>query len=201
MGFFDDVEKRRAKNKAYLAKLAQARGRELGHVSITYMGGFNNKKRSNGKLFVYENLVIFSQIGVPHLVINASDITGIEVGGQQQTNSRISITRMATLGVFSLAAPKRTKIKDTTVILSLKDGQQVFFHTKMFTEFEVHGKLANAISYYHRLQLAKASQQQAVSQAPPTDNAREIMKYAILRKRGVITEEEFQTKKKQLLGL
>ena len=201
MGFFDDMKERKAKSNAFLAELKRTRGSELGHVSIAYMGGFSAKKQSIGKLNFYENFVTYTGLGVPYIVIRASDVAGIEVGGQQQTNSRISVTRMATLGVFSLAAPKRTRVKDTTVIIALKDGRQGFFHTKQLTEFEVHGKLANAISHFHRLQLAEANQQQADSQAPPMDNAKEIMKYATLRKRGVITEEEFQAKKRQLLGL
>jgi hypothetical protein len=38
---------------------------------------------------------------------------GFTVGGQSQGGSRLSITRMATLGVFALAAPKKGKITVT----------------------------------------------------------------------------------------
>jgi|SRR5665213_1533631 len=215
-GFFDNLKQKADENNAKMKvkqqgrkdeKVAtqEARGKELGYVAISYMGGYDTQRRYNAKLRFYENQVEYSSMGKPvkDLVIPASEVASIEVGGQQQTNSRISVTRMATLGIFSLAAPKRTKIKDTAVTLGLKDGRQVFFHTKQLTEFEVHGKLANAISYYHSLQAKQAASQQPVNSPtlPPTDNASEIMKYATLYKRGAITEAEYQAKKQQLLGL
>lgn len=190
----------RDERKAEKDALADTRGKELGYVSISYIGGYDDQRRFNAKLRFYEKQIEYSQLSKPvkGLVINASDVKSIEIGGQSQTTSRLSVTRMATLGVFSLAAPKRTKIKDTSVTIGMKDGRQILFHTKDLTEFEVHSKLANAISYFHQLQ---ASQQATDNPTTPTDNAAEIMKYATLLKRGVITQEEYQAKKRQLLGL
>lgn len=193
----EKVEKREAEANA----IKQARGNELGYVKIGYVGGYDNQKRTSAKLVFYEHRIEYSLYGQiqKDLVIDGNDVIGIEIGGQQQTNSRISVTRMATLGVFSLAAPKRSTVKDAAVVISLKDGRQIYFHTQYLTEFEVHSKLANAISYYSQQQQAKG-QQENNAQAT-NDAATEIMKYATLRKRGVITEDEFQAKKKQLLGL
>ncbi len=193
-------DEKKSKEQAQKDLILQTRGKELGYVKISYIGGYDDQKRYSAKLCFYEKQIIYSYLGDPvkGLVIDASNVGSIEITGQQQTNSRLSVTRMAALGVFSLAAPKRTTVKDTSVIIGLKDGRQVFFHTKDLTEFEVHTKLANAISHYHRLQ---AGQQQPESKTLPTDSASQILKYAELMKRGVITEEEFQAKKKQLLGL
>jgi hypothetical protein len=194
-------QEHKAETQAAKDTLEATRGKELGHVSISYVGGFDNDRRYNAKLRLYEKQVEYSQLGKPvkGLVIPATDIVSLEVTGQQQTNSRLSVTRMATLGVFSLAAPKRTKVKDATVIIGLKDGREVMFHTTKLTEFEVHSKLANAISHYKSLQVAQTNQQQP--QTPPTDSAQEILKYATLHKKGAITAEEYQAKKRQLLGL
>ena len=52
----------------------------------------------------------------------------------------------------------------------------------------------------HSKQVGQPPQQTTDEQAPETDNAREIMKYATLRKRGVI-RRRILSKKKQLLGL
>jgi len=194
-------QEHKAESQATKDALEAARGKELGHVSISYVGGYDNDRRFNAKLRLYEKQIEYSQLGKPvkGLVIPATDIVSLEVTGQQQTNSRLSVTRMATLGVFSLAAPKRTKVKDASVIIGLKDGREVMFHTTNYTEFEVHSKLANAISHYKSLQVAQTNQQQV--QVPPTDNAQEILKYAALYKRGAITEAEYQAKKRHLLGL
>jgi hypothetical protein len=128
--------------------------------------------------------------------IPANHIVSFEVVGHQQTNSRLSVTRMATLGVFSLAAPKRTTAKDITVVISLTDGRVVYFHTSLSTEFDIQRKLANAISHYSQLQRSLATAQPEAS-----DSAKEIEKYADLRERGILTDEEFQAKKKQLLDI
>jgi phage terminase small subunit len=192
----ENVEKREAEANA----IKRARGNELGYVKIGYVGGFDNQKRTSAKLIFYEHRIEYSLYGQiqKDLVIDGNDVIGIEIGGQQQTNSRISVTRMATLGVFSLAAPKRSTVKYAAVVISLKDGRQIYFQTQYLTEFEVHSKLANAISYYSQQQ---AKGQQDNNAQGINDAATEIMKYATLRKRGVITEDEFQAKKKQLLGL
>jgi len=182
----------KAEKQAAKAANVAARGKELGYVKLTFIGGYDERRRYTGKLYFYENQVEFRTFGevVKDIVIPASDVGGIEIGGQQQTTSRITATRMLALGVFSLAAPKKTSVKDATVILSLKDGRQVMFHTKTYTEFEVHSKLANAISYYHQLrakqQLAQLQPSNSISQ---TDSATLLMKYDTLRKRGVITDE------------
>lgn len=193
----------RDERKAVKVALANTRGKELGYVPIAYIGGYDDQKRVSAKLRFYENQIEYSSFKQPvkGLVIEAPDVKSIEIGGQSQTTSRLSVTRMATLGVFSLAAPKRSSIKDTTVTIGLKNGRQVFFHTKMYTEFEVHTKLANAISHYHQLQTTQDNQQVVASPTAETDNTAEIMKYATLLKRGVITQEEYQVKKRQLLGL
>jgi len=47
-----------------------------------------------------------------------------------------------------------------------------------------------------------AAPQQAAAAAPaPVDDAAEIQKYAALKGQGLITEEEFEAKKKQILGI
>ena len=50
-----------------------------------------------------------------------------------------------------------------------------------------------------------AAQQQAAPAVPPPpaelDDAAEIQKYAALKGQGLITEEEFEAKKKQILGI
>lgn len=203
MGLLDKLKQKQAENKVKQHDLKQTRGMELGHVVIEYAGGYDDKKRFNAKLCFYENQIEYSQFGKPvkGLIINASDVSSIEVSGQQQMKIRLTVTRMATLSVFSLAAPKRTTTKDASVVIGLKDGRQILFHSKSYSEFEVHSKLANAISYYHRLQVRATSDIPEVPSSHDDDSAIQIARFAGLKARGIITEKEFIQKKKQLLGL
>ncbi len=51
-------------------------------------------------------------------------------------------------------------------------------------------------------QQAAAASQQAAPAAPAVpDDAAEIQKYAAMKEQGLITEEEFEAKKKQILGI
>ncbi len=54
-------------------------------------------------------------------------------------------------------------------------------------------------------QIAELQAQQAAAAAPaapaPPDDAAEIQKYAAMKGQGLITEEEFEAKKKQILGI
>jgi len=200
MGLFDNIKQKQSDAKAKKEATNEERGKELGNVSISYVGGYDDQKRFNAKLCFYENQIEYSQFGQPvkGLVIKASDVGSIEVGGQEQVKSRLSLTRMATLGVFSLAAPKRSSVKDTSVVIVLKDNRQVFFHTKDLTEFDVHSKLANAISYYHAKVGGTTSGQ--TNPANQGNNLDQLEKLADLKSKGIITQEEFDKKKSELLS-
>ncbi len=50
-------------------------------------------------------------------------------------------------------------------------------------------------------QQARPSQQAPAPAPPADDDAAQIQKYAALKGQGLITEEEFEAKKKQILGI
>jgi hypothetical protein len=60
---------------------------------------------------------------------------------------------------------------------------------------------------YQNQQIAEMQAQQAYAAPPPPaasaadDDAAEIQKYAALKGQGLITEEEFEAKKRQILGI
>lgn len=199
-------EKRNAKklskehSKAVEAARVEARGRELGAVLVDYIGGYGPeyKKKRSGWLNCYENEVYFKKRDI---TIPAEQIVSFEITGKQQTKSRLSVTRMVTLGVFSLAAPKRSTEKEASIYIGLKDGRRLFFHTTTYTELAVHKRLMDAISHYGSLQAAQSSQEQPTSSIQRPNVAEEIAQFAKLRKQGVITDEEFEAKKKKLLEL
>lgn len=185
------------------AKIAAAkqRGKQLGYVYVKYLGGYEPQDKKTffeGRLLCFENEVIYTD---RNMAIPASQIVSFEISGKEQTNSRLSVTRMVTLGVFSLAAPKRSTKKEASIFIGLKDGRQVLFHTDNLTESDVHRKLVNAISHYSSLQKASNNQLQRKSKPRHASAAEEIAQFAKLREQGILTDEEFEAKKKQLLGL
>lgn len=204
--------KKVAKQNARVA-LNKARGSMLGNVNIKYIGGYDSARHSGSCLYLYEGRVEYKDVfSEPSIIVNADDIAGFDIGGQQATKSRFTVTRMLALGVFALAVPKRTSIKEATVTIALKDGRQLLFHTKLYTEHDVYKRLINGISYYSKLQasssnlsLNKKDLQADANKKPSQDyqlsQIELLNKYAELHKNGVLTDEEFNTKKRQLLDL
>jgi Short C-terminal domain len=187
--------------KAEKAELANIRGKELARALLGYAGGFDTDHTTNagslsleGTLYCFENQVEYHKRN-NDFGFSSDQIVHVEVGGQQQINSRISVTRMAALGVFSLAAPKRTTTKEAFVVFELADGRNVLFQTTTSTPFDMQRKLANAISFYNSRRTANVRPATSAT-AGELD---QLEKLADLRDRGVITEQEFQDKKKQLL--
>lgn len=150
-----------------------------------------------GWLNCYENEVEYKDRNIS---IPANQIASFEITGKEQTNTRLSVTRMVTLGVFSLAAPKRSTKKEATIYVGLKDGRQLMFQTTNLTESDAHRKLASAISHYSSLQTKQNGHQQSAP-TQTLDVAGEIARFADLKKQGILTDDEFEAKKKQLLNL
>lgn len=187
-------------SKMAKAARVEARGKKIGYVHVKYIGGYSpqhTKTFFGGWLNCYENEVEYKDRDI---FVSADQIVSFEITGKEQTTTRLSVTRMLALGVFSLAAPKRSTKKEATIYIGLKDGRRLMFQTESLTESDVHRKLASAISHYSSLQANQGSHQQSL----PTQNidmAGEIARFADLKKQGILTDDEFEAKKKQLLGL
>jgi len=74
------------------------------------------------------------------------------------------------------------------------------------TATAVSGRVARnqALKYEQQQQQAAQAAEPAASAAPPpgvTDYAAELEQLAQLRNQGILTEEEFEAKKKQVLGI
>ncbi len=178
---------------------AQSRGRKLGSVHLKYIGGYSPELAATvfeSSLDCYENEVWYKGRNIS---VSADQITSFEITGEERTTSRLSVTRIVALGVFSLAAPKRSTKKEASIYIGLRDGRQVLFRSDRLSESDVHRKLANAISHYSAL---RASSLHGSSPATTELDQLDVLeKYAALHKQGILTDEEFQAKKQQLLGL
>lgn len=180
------------------------RGKLLARAMLGYAGGFDQTHTINagalsleGTLLCYENQVEYHKRN-NDFIISGDQIAHVEIGGHEQISSRISITRMATLGVFALAAPKRTSKKEAFALFELVDGRRVLFQTTTKNQFDLQRSLANAVSFYNSRQVANTQAQAPSANANDLD---QLEKLAALKERGLITEDEFQAKKRQLLGL
>ncbi|MDQ3094273.1 MAG: SHOCT domain-containing protein [bacterium] len=148
-----------------------------------------------------------------------SEVVGYENEAQDKsqinTSQRLTATRMVTLGVFSLAAPKKNShgavkgkfydiLQTTTGTIELETeidsgnmGGSIGDMSRSMTTLVIK-KREVATQNIKRLVAEKASGKVI---AASEDFAVQIAQLGALKNQGLITKEEFAAKKKQLLGL
>lgn len=129
-----------------------------------------------------------------------SEISDVAIDGPETSQSRVTATRLVTLGVFALAAKKTTS--ETLVIVTLKTGEVITMMFNKKTEPEV-----KAIFAPH-LRKISANQDKPVTTNPktlqnkpvPTSKTRieQLRELRDLLERGLIDENEFRDLKSEM---
>ncbi len=197
MSLLDNIKDKYQEHQEKTAELKDQRGDKLGVLQVTYMGGYGDQKKATGTLIFYQNQTEFRN---PMLnkkmwfTIANSDVADVAIEGKDDVNRRVTVTRLVALGIFAFAIKKKSEDKDAYVTLVLADGQEAVFHVKDKAPMEVKTSLAKAISQVKQAKPPIAPTAQGSA-------ADELTKLAKLKEQGIITQDEFDKKKTQLLGL
>lgn len=81
-------------------------------------------------------------LGRTAFTISEPKSAGVTIEGHEQLQQRLSVTRMATLGVFSLAAPKKARRATSYLTLDLADGETGIFEVKDTDPMKLRGRLS-----------------------------------------------------------
>ena len=165
---------------------------------VDYKGGHPQLNKECKVELTITNKAVKMVFGSKEIQIEFNDIDKISFETIEQINSRITATRLATLGVFALALKK--KEKDTIKYVTID------FHDDIDIEQTVvlGGKAAETI--YSRLYSAfsnfkKQNKDNEKLESKVQDPYEELKKIKELLDLGIITQEEFDIKKKELLNL
>ena len=154
-----------------------------------------------GKLEIYEKQLEFTDAWHKDraFIIKPSELASYAIEGKEDVQHRLTATRMVALGVFSLAAKKKQVEREQYLTLVLVDGRNVMFsHSNRFIdEAQFKGIASTAFSQVKGAFVASNKYQDSTTVEP----SEQIEKYAALLKKGHITQAEYDSKKKQLLGL
>lgn len=158
-----------------------------------YLGGHPHHPKP-GKLNV--NVVLDDAgvrcVGMRELFrIPWSDVAGLDAEGREQAQSRVTATRLVTLGVFALAAKKKQKSAYLTV--ALKAGGEVLFQVDGATPQELRGRIAPALALVTGTPPPAAT----VSIGDPMER---LSLASSLHDAGVLTDEEFAEQKARILA-
>jgi len=135
-------------------------------------------------------------------------VARVEEGGS--VNRRFTVTRIVALGVFAAGVPK--KIDDRQLYLSIEGPTTIIVHAipvaKSKTITSSAREFAAKVNQVSGSSASTAEEKQSTHAAPPTpvpaspDNeiADKIRHLARLRDDGLITSEEFEAKKAELLS-
>jgi hypothetical protein len=179
-----------------LAENAQARSKKLPvRLKAQYYGGYDKyTRKAEGTLYVYVDRVEFITLGLRSFKfsIGKQKIKDVAVEGQDQAGKRITATRLIATGVLAFAWQKKTSQKDTYITVTTTDGQEAIFHIEGKSHMELKPVIAQKI--------AVASNEPTQQTQASVSVADELTKLAQLKEQGVITQEEFDNKKAQLLS-
>lgn len=214
MSFFDKLKETADKasktvankyqdHKEKVDELNETRGPRLGATAVEYVGGYENYTKTNGALVFYQNQTELTSVLQTVFVINNNGISDIVIEGKDEVNRRVTVTRLLTVGIFAFALKKKSKDKEAFLTIVLNDGQEAIFHIRNKSPMELRSQLAKAISQVKVL--GKTSPSHPTSNLKnnvSNDNvADELLKLSKLKDQGILTQEEFDTKKRQMLGL
>ena len=133
------------------------------------------------------------------IVIPYESIINISLKTEEQISKDVTLTRLIAMGVLAFGAKKKTKnITNYLIVNYLNNGIEC---TAVFTG-ETLPKVVSQINTARQKYLEAHPTKKAGGMAPSKDDIyAEIEKLHDLKEKGIVTEEEFITKKAQLLGI
>lgn len=191
------VAKSYQEHQEKVAEIKDARGGRIGALSVEYMGGYGDYRKAKGSLTFYQKQAEFSSLMTKFQIQN-SNVRDVVVEGKSEVNRRVTVTRLLAVGIFAFTLKKKSTDKEAYITIELADGQEVIFFVDNKAPMDLKAKLAKVISQVKQAGVAGQAQASAQPQGSVAD---ELTKLASLKEQGILTQEEFDAKKKQLLGL
>ncbi len=174
-------------------------------ATLTYLGGIPQIKNScDVKVHAFINEVQIDAKGGlfgTTIKIPYGNIYDVQLQTEEQVSKDVTLTRLLLIGVLAFGAKKKTKTVNYCLVIDYeKDG----IRTKGVFSGESCNKIYSEITTWRQKALQKQGKQPdpaVLAANQPLDPAAEIAKYKSLLDSGAITQDEYEAKKKQLLGL
>lgn len=201
MGFFSNIkelgkEQKRAREE--LQEKFKQGGKPLGIASCKYLGGHPAIiGEKDGLIQVNKAGIIFEPgLTLETLYIPIENIIRGEFKTDEQITKDVTLTRLLAFGVFAFGMKKKRKEITNYVVLTYTENEienTILFQTK------TAGAFASSIMKA-RQEYATEHPQAGQNNNVTADIPSQIKKLSELREQGILTEEEFNNKKKELLS-
>lgn len=161
-----------------------------------YLGGHPALgKARQGNLYLTDEKIGVGTFGPSHAALLWSDVTTVDVSGEQVAKSKVGAT--LAFGILGGLAAKGTK-NQAAIIVHTKDNQVAYYLIDKLSQLEAKAKI---IPLLQSVGVALSDETTSQPQKQQGDVSEELAKLAKLKEQGILTEEEFSAKKKQLLNL
>lgn len=168
---------------------------------VEYKGGHPLiTKEGKANIEIYNSKIAIECFMTRH-EIDFKNILNVNYETQDQMEKRITATRLLTLGVFALAFKKKKKTTEKFLTVDFRDENDIEI-TVVFSGSNVsnaYSIIYSALSDYKKTHpIEKMTSDNVVAQNDPYEELKKIKELLDL---GIITNEEFDKKKRELLDL
>jgi hypothetical protein len=165
-----------------------------------YLGGHSTlgHKRRGNLVMTDKEMGMGMSRSPRHAVLQWSDISSVDVSGDQVGKSKIGATLV--FGVFGGLAAKGTK-SQTAITVYTKDNQVAYYRIDKANALEIRAKitpLLRAVGVPFHDELVEHNSSSSVTQS--VDVADQLTKLVKLKEQGIVTQEEFDNQKTKLLS-
>lgn len=165
-------------------------------IKLEYKGGHPDLKKEKDCTMKITNDDLTISYGISQGKIDFSSITGIHYETAEQISRRITATRLLTLGVFAFAFKK--KKKDSQKYLTIEFTVNDMECAALFSGKKSQDAYSKLFERYSNFKNRQSNEETTENSNDPYE---ELKKLKELLDMGIISEEEFESKKKELLNI
>lgn len=165
-------------------------------IKLEYKGGHPDLKKEKDCTMKITNDDLTISYGISQGKIDFSSITGIHYETAEQISRRITATRLLTLGVFAFAFKK--KKKDSQKYLTIEFTVNDMECAALFSGKKSQDAYSKLFERYSNFKNRQSNEETTENSNDPYE---ELKKLKELLDMGIISEEEFESKKKELLNV
>lgn len=199
MGIWDNARAKKESNDALVKKMKD--GKVLFNGIVKYAGGHKDiPKACDGNLVITEHGLFFRPGLTQVMHIPITDITKVEHLDDTQISKDVTLTRLLLVGIFAFGLKKKRKEEHHFVVINHIDlgmeNKLIFEHKKapqcvaaIMQAKQIGGLSINTLSITGVNEVSDG-----------TDIPDQIRKLAALKEDGILTDDEFQNKKAELLA-
>lgn len=198
MGIWDNAKAKKENNDALVKKMKS--GKILFNGVVKYAGGHRElSKACDGNLVITEGGLFFRPGLTQILHIPIENIINAEHVDDTQISKDVTLTRLLLVGIFAFGLKKKRKEEHHFIVIKHSD---LGMECKLIFEHKKAPQCIAAIMQAKQLMGVSSNKPKTITSdnLETSDIPEQIRRLSELKEEGILSEEEFQNKKIELLA-